>query len=95
MGTFIPSCHIYSMKINKHKGNTMLKQDTMELLKQLKTDVEGDTKHLEIVLGERDWDNNFLFIRGTLLKEIRSTLECAMDMLEELEEEENNGGTFY
>ena len=73
----------------------MLKEDTMELLKQLKTDVEGDTKQLEIVLGERDWDNNFLFSRSTMLKEIRSTLECAMDMLEELEEEENNGGTFY
>ena len=95
MGTFTPSYSIYNMNINKQKGNTMLKEDTMELLKQLKTDVEGDTKQLEIVLGERDWDNNFLFSRGTMLKEIRSTLQCAMNILEELEEEENNGGTFH
>ena len=95
MGTFTPPCHIYSMNTNKQKGNTMLKEDTMELLKQLKTDVEGDTKQLEIVLGERDWDNNFLFSRSTMLKEIRSTLQCAMNILEELEEQENNGGTFH
>tara|TARA_R110002012_G_C11442185_1_gene590752 strand:- start:82 stop:336 length:255 start_codon:yes stop_codon:yes gene_type:complete len=84
------------MNTNKQtKEQTMLKEDTMELLKQLRTDVDGDTKQLEIVLGERDWDNDFLFSRGTMLKEIRSTLQCAMNILEELEEEENNGGTFY
>lgn len=41
MGTFIPSCHIYSMNINKHKGYKMTKKNMIA--------------HIEERFNKMDW----------------------------------------
>ena len=67
-----------------------------DLLKTLQTDTTTDLKHLEMLEDDNMFDSQFLYSRNdNILKEIKATIQSALNILEELEEEETQNKTIH
>jgi len=67
-----------------------------DLLETLQSDTATDLKHLEMLENDNMFDSQFLYSRNdSILKEIKATIQSALNILEELEEEETQNKTIH